>query len=113
MPRLTIAPDISAETGLGASGCARGSQTWSGTAPALEANPMRTSTKAMERSAGERVAACARMSAKVWPPAWAASEHEPDQDRRRAEVRHRRVPLAARRVPLRDGGARRGAGASR
>jgi hypothetical protein len=32
-----MTPDISAETWLGAAGCARGSQTWRGTTPAIEA----------------------------------------------------------------------------
>ena len=38
-PSFTIAPLISAETWLGASGCALGSQTWTGTTPALAPKP--------------------------------------------------------------------------
>ncbi len=45
-PSFTIAALITAETWLGASGWARGSQTWSGTSPALVAKPMSSNRKA-------------------------------------------------------------------
>ena len=44
MPVLIITPDISAETWLGAAGCASGSQTCSGTNPALVPKPTSAST---------------------------------------------------------------------
>ena len=71
MPRFTIAPDISAETGLGASGCARGSQTCSGTAPAFDAKPARASTNTAERTASGSAPAWSRIAANDWPPACA------------------------------------------
>ena len=37
---MTISPDISAENGAGATGCARGSQLCSGTSPALVPKPI-------------------------------------------------------------------------
>ena len=40
-----MTPLIKAETWLGAAGCASGSQTWSGTRPAFEPAPARTSSK--------------------------------------------------------------------
>ena len=40
MPVLIITPDITAETGLGAAGCASGSQTCSGNKPAFVPNPI-------------------------------------------------------------------------
>ena len=45
-PVLTMAALITAETWLGASGWARGSQTWTGTAPALVRNPATRSSQA-------------------------------------------------------------------
>ena len=39
MPVLIITPDITADTGLGAAGCASGSQTWNGTKPAFVPKP--------------------------------------------------------------------------
>ena len=53
MPSLIITPDMSAETWLGAAGCARGSQTWSGMMPAFEPNPIRASSE-------DRVPRCRR-----------------------------------------------------
>src|ERR1035441_7658365 len=79
MPRFTMAPDMRAETGPGASGWARGSQTCSGTAPAFEEKPARASRNARERTAGESPPAWARIAAKDWL---------------RAGVVLRRVPLA-------------------
>src|SRR5512140_2368391 len=65
MPRLIITPDMSADTWLGAAGCARGSQTWSGTTPAFEPNATSASTNTTSRAAGERREAPARRSANV------------------------------------------------
>src|ERR1035438_1604529 len=73
MPRLTIAPDMSAEAGLGASGWALGSQTCKGTAPAFDPNPTRASRNAVLRTAAGRCTAWIRIAAKVWLPAWAES----------------------------------------
>ena len=50
MPRLTIAALISADTGLGASGCARGSQACSGTRPAFDPNPATVNTNTAIRA---------------------------------------------------------------
>ena len=68
MPSLTITPDISAETWLGAAGCARGSQTCSGTRPAFEPKPTSARTKTAFRVAGARDPAPARR---------ASNDHEP------------------------------------
>ncbi len=46
MAVLSITPLMSAETFEGATGCASGSQTWSGITPALAANPKNASRKA-------------------------------------------------------------------
>ena len=66
MPRLTIAALISAETGLGASGCARGNQACSGTRPALEPNPTSVRTNTAVRAPGGTADRSANRSA---PPA--------------------------------------------
>ncbi|CKU53532.1 Uncharacterised protein [Mycobacterium tuberculosis] len=50
MPRLTIAALINADTGLGASGWARGSQACSGTRPAFEPNPTSVSINTAART---------------------------------------------------------------
>ena len=78
-PIATIAPDISAETGPGASGWALGNQTCNGTAPAFEAKPSSTSTNANERTVGERVTACAATAANVWPPPCRVSNKSPNR----------------------------------
>ncbi len=73
-----MAADISAETWLGASGCARGSQACSGTRPAFDPNPARTRTNTVPftrrgqvrcglRERGERVTV--RVAAKSISPA--------------------------------------------
>ena len=64
MPILIIAPDMSADTWLGAAGCARGSQTWSGMSPAFEPKPMSAKAKTASRVPGASVRAAARRSAK-------------------------------------------------
>ena len=66
-----MAPDMSAETGEGASGWARGSQTCSGTAPAFDPKPARARTNARDRTAGGIPPAWAAIAAKDWPPACA------------------------------------------
>ncbi len=58
-------PDIKADTGLGAIGCARGSHKCSGTIPALVPKPTNASRKTAVRSAGVIKAALARISAKL------------------------------------------------
>ena len=45
MPTLSITPDMSAEMWLGATGWARGSQTWKGITPALVPQPTIASRK--------------------------------------------------------------------
>ena len=58
MPSFTMAPDIRADTWLGASGWARGSQTCRGTIPALDPNPTSANPKTVERTqAGTSAAA--------------------------------------------------------
>ena len=68
MPSFTIAPDMSAEAWLGAAGCARGSQTWSGTAPAFEPKPMRNSAITSMRVWADRPGPTALMAANSSPP---------------------------------------------
>ncbi len=72
-----MAADMRAETGPGASGWARGSQTWSGTAPAFEANPTTASTNAVERTQGARCGPWAAITAKDWLPARSANSTKP------------------------------------
>ena len=59
-PKVTIAADISAETWLGASGWARGSQACSGRMPAFEANPIKVSANTSPAVVGESVVAATR-----------------------------------------------------
>ncbi len=63
MAVFSITPLISAETGDGAAGCASGSQTCSGTIPALAPKPNSASRKATEAQNGD--SCWARMLAKV------------------------------------------------
>jgi hypothetical protein len=63
-PSLIITPDMSAETWLGAAGCATGSQTCSGMMPALLANPSARRTKTAFRAGAPSPAAAADQSAK-------------------------------------------------
>ena len=53
-PILITTPDISADTWLGATGCAIGSHTCSGTTPALAPKPRSASTKTASRTCGVR-----------------------------------------------------------
>src|ERR1035437_2618565 len=62
---FSITPDIKAETGLGAIGCALGSHKCSGTIPALVPNPANASKKTAVRSSGDIKAALARICAKL------------------------------------------------
>src|SRR5690606_31320271 len=62
-PRLTMAADISAETWLGASGCARGSHACSGTAPALDEKPTSVVTNTVADIAGDSPPAASRSAA--------------------------------------------------
>ena len=77
-PSLIMTPDISAETWLGAAGCAAGSQTWSGITPALLAKPSARSDED-QRSARARPgpAAAAGQSAKRRLPVQAAMRSMP------------------------------------
>ena len=93
MPRFTIAALISADTGLGASGWARGSQACSGTRPALDPKPTsvaRTPPSAVagdsRGQAGEPVASRPPPTA---PAARPASRRNPT-----GSARHRTTPAA-------------------
>src|ERR1039458_1243305 len=55
-----MTPDISAETWLGAAGCARGSQTWRGTTPALVAKPPSAKKNSVVRVVPSRPPAAAQ-----------------------------------------------------
>ncbi len=63
MAVLSITPLISADTGDGAAGCASGSQTCSGSTPALAPKPNTASRKPADAQNGP--SCCARMLAKV------------------------------------------------
>ena len=89
-----MAADMRAETGPGASGWARGSHTCSGTAPAFEPNPTTASTNAVERTQGARCGPWAAITAKDWLPARSASNTSRQEQHRRPELGHHRVPLA-------------------
>ena len=52
---LVITPLMSADTWLGAAGCASGNQTCSGTSPALEPAPSRASARTAAASGGGEV----------------------------------------------------------
>ena len=70
MPVLIITPDITAETWLGAAGCASGSQTCSGKKPALVPNPTTASRNAtLASGAGSPP----RRLSKSSEPPWARS----------------------------------------
>ena len=63
---FVITPLISADTWLGAAGCASGSQTCSGTSPAFDPAPISASANAPAATAGPAV--CRRMLSKARPP---------------------------------------------
>ena len=63
MAVFSITPLIIADTGEGAAGCASGSQTCSGTRPALAPKPTSASRKAAEAQKGD--SCWARMPAKL------------------------------------------------
>src|SRR5271166_4509782 len=67
-PRFTMAADIRADTGPGASGWARGSHTCRGTAPAFDPKPTSASTKAVLRTQAGRCGDLRAMTAKDWLP---------------------------------------------
>ena len=67
-------PDMKAETLLGATGCAAGSQMWNGTMPALMPKPTRNSRKAASRLPGDICAPMLCRLAKLKSPdAWNSS----------------------------------------
>src|ERR1035437_8794363 len=68
MPVLIMIPDMTADTWDGATGWARGSQTWNGMAPAFVAKPMQTRTRAAFRTASEKWGAAACQAAKSSVP---------------------------------------------
>ena len=61
---LSITPDMSADTWLGAAGCAFGSQTCRGTTPALVPNPAKASMNSVVRVEPSRPRAAVRSAAK-------------------------------------------------
>ena len=62
---FSITPDINAETGVGAMGCALGSQRWSGTIPDFMPNPNMAVTKTHTRTLAVRLAPAERIASKV------------------------------------------------
>ena len=60
-----MAPDMSADTGLGASGCALGNHTWKGTAPAFDPKPTNANMKTRARTPDARCRAWTPMAANV------------------------------------------------
>ena len=66
---MIITPDISADTCEGATGWARGSQTWSGIAPAFVPKPTTTRMKTRSRAIGGSPAAAAPKPPKPDDPA--------------------------------------------
>ena len=84
-----MTPLISAETGEGAAGCASGSQTCSGSRPALAPKPNSASRNAIERPRAGQHDRAHRAERVV---AAAALQHaEAEQDRDRADVRDQQV----------------------
>src|SRR6185503_9616153 len=79
---LVMTPLISAETCVGAAGCASGSQTCSGTSPALEPAPISASTSTTAEIAAEG----------------AGKQAEREQQGERAEARHEKVQVSCSRV---------------
>ena len=77
MPSLIITPDMSAETWLGAAGCASGSQTCSGTPPAFAPKPSASSAHASERAPAPSAGAAAVQSANRALPVHAVSSSMP------------------------------------
>ena len=72
-----MTPDISAETWLGAAGCARGSHTCSGITPALDAKPRPSRSSGRTRAPGVRSGAALAQSANVALPVAAVSRSMP------------------------------------
>ena len=64
-PIFTTTPDRNADPSAGATGCASGSHTCSGTSPALNPNPHSASRKAAARHPPGTDAPCAEMPASV------------------------------------------------
>ena len=76
-PMLTIAADISAETLLGASGCARGSHACSGTIPAFDPNPIPVATKISPATVGDSPPAASRRAGNEPSTAFAENTSSP------------------------------------
>ena len=92
MAVFSITPLISADTGDGAAGCASGSQTCSGTRPALAPKPNSASRNAAVGRARAELRGAHRVERVV---AAAALQHaEAQQDRDRADVRDQQVQEA-------------------
>lgn len=68
---------INAETGLGASGCTRGSQACGSTAAVFDVNAAATTMNTSPRTVGDTVCAPARSAANASPPVWAANRANP------------------------------------
>ena len=89
-----MAADISADTGPGASGWARGSHTCSGTAPALEPNPTTARTNASRAHPGSQVRAAGSDEGERLASGMGGQQHQAEQQRDRPELGHHPVPLA-------------------
>ena len=77
-----MAPDMSAETGLGASGWALGSHTWKGTTPAFDPKPTRASTKTSASHTGRQVPGMDGDGGERLPAGVGRQHQEADEDRR-------------------------------
>ena len=86
-----MTPLISADTWLGAAGWASGSQTCSGTSPALEPAPSSASASTSAAVSGVLVAADRREGVAA---VGADQQTEGEQQRERAEARHDQVDVA-------------------
>ena len=89
-PVFTIAALITAETWLGASGWARGSQTWTGTTPALVRNPATSSNQATV--ARPPVGGIRCDGAELDRARMGGQHTEAGDEQQEAEVGHRGVP---------------------
>ena len=89
---FSISPLIIAETGEGAAGCASGSQTWSGTSPALAPKPSRARRKATVAHAGRERRPSHRIEGEL--PAATLQDPEAEEDAERADVGDEQVEEA-------------------
>ena len=93
-----MTPDISAETWLGAAGCARGSQTWSGTTPALVAKPAERQEEQRRSRRAVEVARRRAQGREVERPGPLGQGQERDEEQGRPSVGHHHVEQPRARV---------------